>query len=70
MLPAAVVALVLAWPLFLLVVAIPTVLTLTLVQLVLGVHMAFYFGPLPALLSSCSPPRCAAPGCRSATTPA
>jgi MHS family proline/betaine transporter-like MFS transporter len=29
----------------------PSVLVLTLVQVVLGVQMAFYFGPLPALLS-------------------
>ena len=51
MLPAAVVALVVSLPLFLLLVTNPSVLTLTLVQLVLGVQMAFYFGPLPALLS-------------------
>ena len=51
MLPAAGVSLVLALPLFLVLVAHPTVLVLTLVQVVLGLQMAFYFGPLPALLS-------------------
>jgi MHS family proline/betaine transporter-like MFS transporter len=51
MLVAGVVSLVLALPLFLVLVANPSVLVLTLVQVVLGVQMAFYFGPLPALLS-------------------
>jgi MHS family proline/betaine transporter-like MFS transporter len=51
MLAAGVVALVLALPLFLVLVANPSVLVLTLVQIVLGVQMAFYFGPLPALLT-------------------
>jgi MHS family proline/betaine transporter-like MFS transporter len=51
MLTAAVVALVLSLPLFLILVANPSVLVLTLVQVVLGVQMAFYFGPLPALLT-------------------
>ena len=51
MLVAAVVALVLALPLFLVLVANPSVLVLTLVQVVLGIQMAFYFGPLPALLT-------------------
>src|SRR4051794_5857162 len=48
---AALVSLVLALPLFLVLVAHPSVLVLTLVQVVLGIQMAFYFGPLPALLS-------------------
>jgi MHS family proline/betaine transporter-like MFS transporter len=51
MLPAAVVALVLSLPLFLILVNNPSVLVLTLVQVVLGIQMAFYFGPLPGLLS-------------------
>ena len=51
MLPAALVSLVLALPLFLVLVANPSVLVLTLVQVVLGIQMAFYFGPVPALLS-------------------
>ena len=51
MLPAAVVALVLSLPLFVILVNNPSVLVLTLVQVVLGVQMAFYFGPLPGLLS-------------------
>lgn len=52
---AAVVAVVVAVPLFVLVVAQPSVLVLTLVQIALGVVMALYFGPLPALLSSMYP---------------
>ncbi|MGI8458592.1 MAG: MFS transporter [Propionibacteriaceae bacterium] len=51
MLPTAGVAIVLALPLFALLVAHPSVLALTLVQIVLGIQMALYFGPLPALLS-------------------
>ncbi|WP_375426186.1 MFS transporter [uncultured Friedmanniella sp.] len=51
MLVAAVVSLVLSLPLFAILVAHPSVLVLTLVQVVLGIQMATYFGPLPALLS-------------------
>lgn len=51
MLVAGVVSLALSLPLFAILVAHPSVLALTLVQVVLGVQMAFYFGPLPALLS-------------------
>lgn len=52
---AAVGALLLAWPLFQLMVTNPTVPTLVIVIGLLGVIMAFYFGPLPALLSSLFP---------------
>jgi MFS transporter, MHS family, proline/betaine transporter len=55
MLAAAVVALVLALPLFLILVANPSVLVLTLVQVVLGILMALYFGPVPALLTMMYP---------------
>lgn len=48
-------AVVLAWPLFLIIVNSPSVLSLTLVIAVLGVIMAFYFGPLPALMTSLFP---------------
>ncbi|MDA3623965.1 MFS transporter [Saccharopolyspora oryzae] len=48
-------ALVLAWPLFQVLVGSPTVFTLVLVTVVLGVIMAFYFGPLPALLTAMYP---------------
>ncbi|OMH34164.1 MFS transporter [Tersicoccus sp. Bi-70] len=54
---AAVAAVVLAIPLFALIVAVPTVAILTLVQVVLGLLMAFYFGPLPALLAAMFPTR-------------
>ena len=52
---AAIGALLLAWPLFQLMVTNPSVPTLVGVISLLGVIMAFYFGPLPALLSSLFP---------------
>ncbi|WP_411730955.1 MFS transporter [Paeniglutamicibacter sp.] len=52
---AAVGALLLAWPLFKLMVSNPTVPVMVVVIALLGVIMAFYFGPLPALLSSLFP---------------
>ncbi|MFF5790560.1 MFS transporter [Paeniglutamicibacter sp. NPDC012692] len=52
---AAIAALLLAWPLFQLMITNPTVPTLIIVIALLGVLMAFYFGPLPALLSSMFP---------------
>jgi MHS family proline/betaine transporter-like MFS transporter len=44
-------ALVLGWPLFKFIVGSPSVLTLTLAQVILGILLAFYFGPLPALFA-------------------
>ena len=55
MLAAAVVAVVVAFPLFLVLVASPSVAVLTIVQVVLGILMATYFGPLPALLADMFP---------------
>lgn len=52
---AAVAAAVLAWPLFQLVVAVPSVAVLTLVQMVFGGLMASYFGPLPGLYADLFP---------------
>lgn len=52
---AALAATVLAWPLFKLLVDNPSVAALTVVQLVLGILLAFYFGPLPALLAQMFP---------------
>ncbi|MBV1778639.1 MFS transporter [Paeniglutamicibacter sp. ABSL32-1] len=52
---AAVGALLLAWPLFQLMVSTPTVPVMVVVIALLGVIMAFYFGPMPALLSSLFP---------------
>lgn len=52
---AAIAALVLAWPLFQLVIAAPSVPVLVLVIAILGVIMAAYFGPLPALLTEIFP---------------
>ncbi len=55
MLSAAVVAVLVAFPLFLVLVAAPNVAMLTAIQVVLGILMAAYFGPLPALLADMFP---------------
>ncbi|HBH56547.1 MAG TPA: MFS transporter [Kocuria sp.] len=55
MLVAAVVGVLAVYPLFVWLVAVPTVATLTAVQVVLGLIMALYFGPMPALLSEMFP---------------
>lgn len=52
---AAVVGLLVVWPLFELLQTYPTIAMLTLVQALLGVVMAFYFAPLPALMSALFP---------------
>lgn len=59
---ASVAAIVLAWPLFKLMVGHPSTLTLVVVVSVLGVIMAFAFGPLPALMSSLFPAEIRATG--------
>lgn len=55
MLPTAVVGAALAWPLFHLLVTHPTLPVLTLVEVCVGLLMAFYFAPLPALMSAMFP---------------
>ncbi len=55
MIPASVVAVVLAWPMFLLLTHAPSVALMTLCEAGIGVFLAFYFGPLPALLSEFFP---------------
>ncbi|PKW25922.1 MFS transporter [Phycicoccus duodecadis] len=55
MLVAAAAAAVLAWPLFQLVVAVPTLAVLTIVQVIFGALMAAYFGPLPGLYAELFP---------------
>ncbi|WP_405217082.1 MFS transporter [Agrococcus sp. Ld7] len=52
---AAVAALLLAWPLFQIMVTLRTVTALVLVIALLGLIMAFYFAPLPGLLSNMFP---------------
>lgn len=52
---AAIAALLLAWPLFQIMVTLRTVTALVLVIAVLGLIMAFYFAPLPGLLSNMFP---------------
>lgn len=48
-------ALLLAWPLFQVIVSRPSVVTFVAVIAVLGLLMAFYFAPLPSLLTSLFP---------------
>lgn len=55
-------AIVLAWPMFKILVGNPSVLALTVVQLILGILLAFYFGPLPALLAEMFPTNLRATG--------
>lgn len=55
MLWSAVAALVLAWPIFAIVVAAPAFVTVVLVVTVLGIIATIYFAPLPTLLASLFP---------------
>ncbi len=55
MMVAAVLGVLAIYPLFRLMTASPSVLTLTVVQLLLGILMAAYFAPLPALMSQMFP---------------
>jgi len=55
-------AIVVAWPMFKILVGNPSVLALTVVQLILGILLAFYFGPLPALLAEMFPTNLRATG--------
>ncbi|MDN5726295.1 MAG: MFS transporter [Propionibacteriales bacterium] len=57
MVPTAIIGFVLAYPMFLLVVSTRSITALIAVEIVLGVLMAFYFAPLPALMSSLFPTR-------------
>lgn len=50
MLPSAIAGVIVGWPLFLVLHAAPSILTLTLVEVVLGIFLCLYFAPLPALL--------------------
>lgn len=52
---APVAAMVLGWPLFKFLVGNPSVLSLTVVEVILGIILALYFGPLPALLAEMFP---------------
>lgn len=55
MLPTAVVGAIVAWPLFRVLVSHPNVAVLTVAEVLIGLLMAFYFAPLPALVSSMFP---------------
>ncbi|WP_040159545.1 MFS transporter [Nigerium massiliense] len=55
MLPAAIVGLLVIYPMFSFLVANPSVPTLTIVQVVVGLVMTAYFAPLPSLMSSFFP---------------
>jgi MHS family proline/betaine transporter-like MFS transporter len=52
---APVAAMVLGWPLFRFLVSNPSVLSLTVVEVIFGIILAIYFGPLPALLAEMFP---------------
>lgn len=52
---AAVAAIVMAWPLFQLLVGFPSVGMLTVMQICFGVLLSFYFGPLPSLYADLFP---------------
>lgn len=51
----AILGLMVVYPLFRVLVAVPTVGTLTGIQVVLGIIMALYFGPMPAVLTEIFP---------------
>ena len=55
MLPTAVVGAIVAMPLFQLLTSHPTLLVLTMVEVCVGLLMAFYFAPLPSLMSAMFP---------------
>lgn len=55
MVPTAIAGLVLAWPMFKLLTTTPTVAGLTVVEIIIGLLMSFYFAPLPALMSDMFP---------------
>lgn len=55
MIPTTIVGIVLAWPMFLLLTAHPSIGLLTLLEAVLGAFLAFYFGAMSSLLSELFP---------------
>ncbi|OYO15987.1 MFS transporter [Enemella evansiae] len=55
MIPAAIAGVLAGWPLFLLLQANPTILMLTLCEVIVGIFMCLYFAPMPALLSELFP---------------
>lgn len=55
MLPAAVIGLLMIYPLFSFLVSSPSIATLTVVQILVGLVMTAYFAPLPSLMSSLYP---------------
>lgn len=55
MIPAAIVGIVSGWPIFLLLTAHPSILMLTVCEVLVGILMCFYFAPMPALLSETFP---------------
>lgn len=55
MIPAAIAGILAGWPLFLLLQANPTILMLTLCEVIVGIFMCLYFAPMPALLSELFP---------------
>ncbi|WP_210604408.1 MFS transporter [Brevibacterium oceani] len=57
MIPTTIVGIIIAWPMFMLLTANPSIPVLTLCEAIVGLFMVFYFGPMPALLSELFPVR-------------
>jgi MHS family proline/betaine transporter-like MFS transporter len=57
MIPTTIVGIIIAWPMFMLLTANPSIAVLTLCEAIVGLFMVFYFGPMPALLSELFPVR-------------
>src|SRR5699024_7352290 len=57
MIPTTIVGIIVAWPMFMLLTANPSIAVLTLCEAIVGLFMVFYFGPMPALLSELFPVR-------------
>lgn len=55
MIPTTIAGIVVAWPMFILLTASPSIGVLTLCEAIVGLFMVFYFGPMPSLLSELFP---------------
>lgn len=55
MIPTTIAGIIVAWPMFILLTASPSIGVLTLCEAIVGLFMVFYFGPMPSLLSELFP---------------
>lgn len=55
MIPTTIAGIIVAWPMFILLTAAPSIGVLTLCEAIVGLFMVFYFGPMPSLLSELFP---------------